>query len=179
MSYQYFKYLDLDWQPASKKLAEFAPDVIKTSKQRATPWLSLDTEVILKHAPELAEMLEPLKATIALVAFFVTVGDTKIHIDCKPNTKNGRCRINIPILNCDNTETHFFKCNTSPKAERFPCGGLFYRVDEAECTYVDHFSLTQAVFFKTYEPHKVVSHHDRVRISCTMELRENLEYLLE
>lgn len=176
MQYQYFKYLDLDWKIASEKMANlYSNSLIKTSKQRKSPWLDVNQQQVIKQVPELVEMVRPLKATIRFIAFFISSGPGAIHTDSDPYSK---CRINIPILNCDDTETQFFKCTGTPILTYLPNGAGLYRIAPETCTLVDAFKLTQPVLFRNTEPHKVVCNHDRVRISCTIGLHENLEYLL-
>jgi hypothetical protein len=176
MTYRYFKYLDLDWQPASQKLAMFSHFLTERSKTQKSPWMDIDTKAVLEKVPELTKMVEPLKATIRFVAFFVSTGNGVIHIDDDPYSK---CRINIPVQNCDDTETQFFKNNLAPTSTTLSNNVKFYKIDEKGCTYADHFNLTQAVLFRNTEPHKVVCNHNRIRISCTIGLHENLEYLLQ
>jgi hypothetical protein len=177
MQYRYFKYLNLDWQTASKKLAKMSNELSEKAVSIRSNWLDANTKTILEQAPELIEMVKPLNATIRWVAFFVSQGNPGVvHIDSDTFSK---CRINIPIQNCDDTETQFFTCSSKPIRITLPNNVVYHRIDREKCTYVDHFKLTQPVLFRNTEPHMVVCNHDRVRISCTISLNEDLEYLLQ
>lgn len=177
MQYRYFKYLDLDWQTSSKKLAKMSEELSKKSFSIRSNWLDVDTKTILQQTPELVEMVKPLNATIRWVAFFVSQGNPGIvHIDGDSYSK---CRINIPVLNCDDTETQFFKTSSKFTRITLPNNAVYYRIDREMCKYVEHFKLTQPVLFRNTEPHMVVCNHDKIRISCTISLNEDLEYLLQ
>lgn len=177
---KYYKYLDLDWQPAAIKLKEYILTVNRAilANPKSTSWKPTDLGEVLAYAPELIDMVKPLNITIRYLAFFVS--DYKqgtLHIDADLYSK---CRINIPILNCENTETRFFETTADPIKTLQPNGVPLYNLDPSKCKQVDQLYLTQAVVFRNNAPHQVVSSNPNLpRISCTMGFNEDIEYLLE
>ena len=177
---KYYKYLDLDWQPASEKLKEyiFKVNTAILSNPRSTSWKPTNLNEVLAYAPEVIEMVKPLNITIRYLAFFVSdYQQGTLHIDADNYSK---CRINIPILNCENTETRFFETTAEPIKTLQPNGIPLYNLDPAKCIQVDHLCLTQAVVFRNNKPHQVVSNNSNLpRISCTIGFNEDIEYLLD
>jgi hypothetical protein len=177
---KYYTYLDLDWQASSKKLKEYIykdnPHLLIQATKGS--WQVVDTEELLKKVPELVEMVRPLGVTIRYVAFFISnypIGT--IHIDADQYSK---CRINVPIDNCENTETRFFQTTEEP-VKIFQNNGVpLFQINPDKCVHVDQFYLTQPVLFRNTEPHQVISNNPiHPRISCTISLHEDLSYLLE
>ena len=133
---------------------------------------------MLHKVPELSRMFSFLSINIKYLAFSVTsVPVSTIHID---NDKFSKCRINIPLLNCDNSETRFFTVDEPPTLVVQPNGITFLKVNPARCVHVDQYYLTQPVVFRNNEPHQVVSYNEnQPRIICTIGFHEDIEYLLE
>jgi hypothetical protein len=175
----YFKYLDLNWQPSAVKLKQYIYD---NEQDLLTgfhsSWKAVDTNDVISKVPELIDMVLPLGVTIRYVAFFISnypVGT--IHIDADTYSK---VRINIPIINCEHTETRFYT-TSAPLIRVLQQNGIpLFKIDPTKCTHVDQFYLTQAVLFRNTEPHQVISNNlVHPRISCTIGLNEDLSYLLE
>lgn len=173
---KYFKYLDLNFKPASDKLREY---LIKENKidNIKVSWRYLDTGIILKEIPELTKMFAPLGLNIAVVGIFVCYhGTGTIHID---NTVD-MCRINFPVLNCEDTVTNFFKVNTLPIVRKQENGLLFHQFNVNDCELVDKMYLTKAAVLRVREPHQVVMNHNRYpRVSCTISFHQDISYLLD
>lgn len=173
---KYFKYLDLDFKPAADKLREY---VIKENQiaDIKSAWRYLDAGIILKEIPELAEMFAPLKIDISVVGIFVSYMKAgSIHID----NMDVPCRINFPILNCEDTVTNFFKSAEPPIVRKQANGLFFHQYDAEKCELVDQLHLTRAAVMRVREPHQVVVNHNNYpRVSCTVSFRQDITYLLD
>jgi len=176
---KYYKYLDLNFETVSAKLNDY---INKHSQlflvdQRTSSWKSVDLTDLLKDVPELSEMLAPLNITLRYAAFFVSDYATgTLHID---HDINSNCRIIIPVLNCENTETRFFTTSAAPEKVLQPNGIPLLKLDPSKCTHVDQYYLDKPLIFRNDQPHQVVSNNpNNPRISFTMGFVEDIEYLL-
>jgi len=177
---KYFKYLpDLNWRPVSKKLKWYVLEHDKTILAFDKPrnmWQNADKKSLLQHVPELLEMVRPLKLTIRYLAFFVTTTvDNAIHYDDTPIDY----RINLPVLNCETTETRFYTTNSSPIHKTQANGSPYYYYAPENCVHVDSYCLTCPVVLRVDALHQVI--HDPInipRISFTIAFNEDISYLL-
>jgi hypothetical protein len=172
----YYKYLELDYKTAAEKIRKFLekrPDI--TAPGRGA-WTSAPREIV-KEVPELLTMFKPLGLDVAMVGFFIMhykIGS--IHTD----GTDVPIRINFPILNCDNTETRYFKASGPTKSQAQPNGNGYVQFHPDHCEVIDSFKLTQAVVMRVLEPHQVILNHDIFpRISCTVSFKQDLSYLLD
>jgi len=172
----YYKYLNLDWKIVSEKLKDYYfnnPNFLPNM----SAWKPVDTVDILTKIPEIQLMVDPLSIHVRFVALFVSdYPYSSIHIDADTYSK---CRINLPVLNCENTETRFFEMTEAPIKILQPNGVSFWKLNPEKCIHVDQFYLTQPVVFRNTEPHQVVSNNpNKPRVSCTIGFHENIEHLL-
>ena len=139
-------------------------------------WVNCDFKDVMEKVPSLQEMFTPLGLTIKRVSLFVmnyTTGE--IHID---DDAIHPYRINFPIMNCEHTETRFYKVASKPLTEYQANSFAYHFFDPTVCEQVDSFELTGPVIFKTQEPHQVVvNHNNPPRISCTVAFYEDLDPL--
>jgi hypothetical protein len=174
---KYYKYLDLNWKPCAEQIIDYIsknPSIISLSEGS---WRGIEMPDVLKDMPELVNFASSINCTLRFVALFVSnYKYGNIHID---NDKLSKCRINIPIQNCADTETRFYTTTTAPVKKLQTNGIPFWYINPSTCTQVDQFYLTQAVVFRNTRPHQVVSKHNNIRISCTIAFNEDIEYLLE
>ncbi len=175
----YYRYLDLNWQPASEKLKRYFltknPEFIANNSQGS--W-RLAPPDIHTEVPELKEMFDPIGLTILFVGFFVTFkNESSIHID----NDERPLRINFPVLNCENTETRFYKLKAAGYDTKSQTNGLTYKLlDPESCVFVDKFELSKAVVMRVLEPHQVVVNSKEFpRVSCTVQFNEDITHLLE
>lgn len=177
---QYYKYLDIDWKPSADKLKDYILNdrTEFLTSIKSSSWRNLNVEEVIRKVPELSALFTPMGLTIHHMAFFVSdykVGT--IHID---HDRHSNCRINLPILNCEDTETRFYKTLVEPIKTLQANGVPFLNLDPAKCVQVDQFYLTQAVIFRNDQPHQVISNNPNTpRISCTIGFNEDIEYLFE
>ena len=175
---KYYRYLDIDCSKISPKLVQYIysnSESILESQQNSA-WKSVNTQDVLDKVPELIEMVTQLNLTIKYLAFFITdIPHGTIHIDHDTQSK---CRIIIPVLNCDESETRFFTISEEPVKVLQKNGIPLLRLNPLACTQVDKFELTRPVVFRNNQPHQVVSYNKtQPRISCTIGFHENLEFL--
>ena len=177
---KYFKYLDLDWKPFAAKLGHYVTH-IRPEMSRVDPYdpsIWIDREDLLKYASaELDNMTAGLDIQVEKLAIFSTPKEIgQIHTDLN----NFPCRINIPLFNCENSETRFYECSSIPVPGIQPNGMKFETVDATTCVQVDQFCLTGPVLFRTWVPHNIVNYNaPAIRVSCTMELNKDLSYLVD
>lgn len=174
----YFKYVDVDSaleKLVTKKLLHY----IHSNKYSTKGfWTNVDTEDVLKDVPELIQLYKPLGITIKRISF-VTASDKvgSIHID-DPKTAPP-IRINIPVLNCDQTSTNFYVTNKPAIETRLASGIYYYKWNEQDCTLAASACINKSTLIRTNELHQVCIHSDNIpRITCTIEFYENLEYLM-
>jgi hypothetical protein len=175
---EYYKYLDLDCSTVSPKLVKYVYDnsALILNNQKNSSWKAVNTEDVLSKVPELIEMFAPLNLTIKYLAFFITEKQNNtIHTDADTQSNS---RINIPVLNCEKSETRFFTITEKPVMAKQDNGIPFLMINPLDCTQVDKFELTRPVVFRNNQPHQVVSFNEvQPRISCTIGFHEDLEFL--
>jgi len=177
---KYFKYLDLDWKPFSEKLGYYITH-IRPEMSRIDPddpSIHIDKADLLKYASaEIDRMTAGWDFQIEGFAIYSTRKEIgQIHTDQNAFP----CRINIPVFNCEHSETKFYKCTGIPTPGIQPNGMKFETVDGSTCVQIDQFHLTRPVLFRTWVPHNIVHHAPSlIRVSCTMELNKDLSYLLD
>jgi hypothetical protein len=173
---KYYKYLDLDYSIAADKIKTFLearPELVSPGRGA---WVAAPREIV-KEVPELLTIFKPLGLDVVMVGFFIMhykIGS--IHTD----GTDVPIRINFPILNCENTETRYFKTSGPSKSQAQPNGNSYVQFHPDYCEVVDSFKLTQAVAMRVLEPHQVVVNHDNLpRISCTVAFKQDLSHWLE
>ena len=177
---EYYRYLDIDCSTVGPKLVKYvyANYASLFNDQYSSSWKAVNTEDVLAKVPELIEMVAPLNLTIRYLAFFITEKQNNtIHTDADTQSD---CRINIPVLNCEKSETRFFTITEEPVMAKQDNGIPFLMINPLACTQVDKFELTRPVVFRNNQPHQVVSFNEvQPRISCTIGFHEDLEFLFK
>lgn len=174
----YYKILDLDWKPAGQKMQEYVlanPNLYKMSRGA---WVNCDLKDINEKVPSLQELFNEVGLTMKRVSLFVMMYSAGvIHID---DDVEHPYRINFPVLNCENTETRFFKVTGRAIKQFQPNKFAYHMFNPAECEQVDSFELTQLTIIKTQEPHQVITNHNNFpRVSCTVAFYEDLKPLFD
>jgi len=178
---KYYKYLpDLDWIPVAEKLKWYVLEYDKKPISYDDPnnmWQVIDQTDLHEQVPEIKNLFKPMNLTVRNTAFFVsTQMQNTIHRDGVP----GRCRINIPILNCENTQTKFYVSHSKENRKNQPNGISYQQYDASECSYIDSYYLNCPVILRVNELHQVFQDYNRLpRVSCTIGFHENIEYLME
>lgn len=169
-----YKPLDLEYKHVAEKILNYLTEfkILKDSCY----WHSFAIEHFLKTIPEFQEMFDSINLTVIKVAVLCTQGDDLIHVDTGPET----ARINIPLLNCENTFTRFFE-NHGKTTTRLLSKDISYTfIDPNSCTLIEQFTLTQPTVIRVDIPHQVLVPNPTLpRIVCTVFFKENIDYLLK
>jgi hypothetical protein len=98
----------------------------------------------------------------------------KLHIDHRPHDNN-TLAINIPLINCDNAVTEFWKSNeTSSVIEYSPSGSPYLSCgDRTTGTKIDEYRLVRPVLFNTSIPHVVDNYSNSPRIAISLRLAQD------
>lgn len=173
---RYWKYLDLDWRPASaslKRYVDLNPEILAPGSY----FKIQDLSHVTQHVPEVLDMLKPLGVDLRFIAFFVQhTNNCNIHVDRDAH----HSRINIPVMNCEYSETRFYT-SARPAVQAFEASGTpYYYYDPEHCTCVDRYVLDGAILLRVREPHQVVIMQEHYpRISCSIGIKQDITYLLE
>ena len=168
----YYKYLELDWQPVANQIKTYILDNPTLIEEGTGSWRVATNWII-----ENSDIKKLFPWDIDFIGIFVTHNTrSSIHID----NDQKPVRINFPILNCENTVTKYYKFfgNTERKIQKN--GVSYHNIDISTLEEVDSFNLDKAVLMRVLEPHQVcVNHNNFPRVSCTVQFKQDLEYLLE
>lgn len=170
---KYYKYLDLDHTVVRDKIRSYIGKNITHNF-----WNHTNRDDVLLKIPELQTMFDPLGIHIHKISILNAwfTGPGIIHVDACDYS----VRINLPILNCDNTITNFYKSNAPLIKTVLPNGVPYFKFDPSQCELVDSFCLNRPAAIRIGEPHQICIMSEVVpRISCTIEFEENIEYLLD
>jgi hypothetical protein len=169
----YYKHLDLNFNSVSEKLKKY---VVGNSKKHKNFW-NPDNGV-LDSIPELHNLFEPYKIDIQQAIIIATANTDKtqgIHIDYN----RGSTRINIPIINCSNSITNFYRTFEEVVLVNKP-NLIYYELQYNHCRLVDSFVLHCPTVMRTDVPHQVVvSPGHTPRISCSLWFEQDISFMLE
>ena len=173
---KYFQYLNLDWEPVAYKLKEFVLNNKELVDYNTGSWKSMKLGHISHLMPDIVKMLRPLDVMPVKISFFMSYNTSTIH---KDSTMHECRRILIPIMNCENTVTRFYKSNKEPAILYQPNGIPYYGdIDPSDCEFVDEYRLDRAVVIKSKELHSVICNNPNLpRISCPIEVNKDLYHL--
>jgi len=133
---------------------------------------------IFLNIPELRYELDKLNWTpyaYAIAVYVVHQADkSSLHIDKAPSQYS----LNIPILNCKNTFTNFYKKpTTEPTKISYRVFGNPVKYDtynENDCILQDKLELNSPHVINIKEVHNVVNNNPSPRITLLIRLAENL-----
>lgn len=177
MCMKYFQYLDLDWEPVSKKLKQF---VLENKEDYNTPgWKNIDIYKIVHVYPDIIRMLKPLNVLPINVNFYIShYASTGIHKDYTPHHSR---RIIIPVMNCEHSFTRFYSTKQDVILKYQDDGVPYYGdVNPDLCILEGECRLDRAIAIKPKELHSVVSDELFLpRISCPINVNKDLDYLFD
>ena len=174
---KYFQYLDLDWEPVSKKLKQFVLE--NKEYYNVSGWKNIDVLKIVHLYPDIIRMLKPLNVLPINVNFYISHSAiSNIHKDATPHDCR---RIIIPVMNCENSFTRFYRTEQDFNLTTNDNGIPYYGdINPDLCTFVEECRLDRAIAIRTKEPHNVIS--DKLflpRISCPINVNKDLDYLFD
>lgn len=122
-----------------------------------TPWQSFDLDHFNEHVPSFKSVFEPLGITpLGVTPVVVRRGHTRIHIDpCRQPTT---VRLNIPVFNCEYSETRFFELlpgHSETKIEANDRTNVYFDIPESSCVQVEQFVLKHLTALAVGKPHQV------------------------
>jgi hypothetical protein len=172
----YYKKLDLDFNIVAKKTLDY----VTSNKNNITSfWNHLNFGNFVKNVPEIITMFSSLNITPIRVSLIVAKKGAGIHRDTYiKGTPTPIARINIPILNCQDSETRFWSTTAEPKLEFLSNGTPYRYLDEKDCVLESILNLDKPTVLRVTEPHSIVVGKKVPRISLTVEFEEDIEYLL-
>jgi len=181
----YYKPLEIDYFATiiNKCLAYVKTvDRAYTRSLANTNWYYLDLEMLMKVCPELqlAFQKHDLKIIMAAVYVMYLPKHSRPHIDAYPS----HARVNLPLLNCQDTYTNFYTSDTeSPRYVNPDGGGRFcFMADKYEnLVLVDRVEIKQATVLRTKVLHSVYLPIDNPvpRITLSLAFDKDPIYLLE
>ena len=181
---KYFKHIELDgWRGPAIKIHKYVRDNTHIIKDGAF-WNIISRD---QH-PYCYEQLDPVFAragfNLLRISFLVLWGDeSTIHQDRDvfPGFPERIARINIPVLNCEHSETRFYSTiNNNPIVKTLP-NGITYTHHEAEDVRVEAaVTVSKPTVIRVRELHSVVNHakiYPRITLTCAVD--PDPVYLLE
>ena len=151
----YYKPLELDYYPI---IVRKCLTYIKTmdnvyNRLLNASWYNLNLEILKKVCPEieLAFKKYDLKLNLAAVYIMYNYTHTSIHID----GFSPQARINLPLLNCKNTYTNFYKNEAEPIKWCNPESGKVSYTAVGDSILVDRVEIIQATIIRTNVFHSV------------------------
>ena len=174
---KYFQYLDLDWEPVSKKLKQFVLE--NKEYYNVSGWKNIDVLKIVHLYPDIIRMLKPLNVLPINVNFYISNSDNSgIHKDYTPHYSR---RIVIPIMNCEHSITRFYRTEQDVILKYQHDGVAYYGdINPDLCTLEGECRLDRAVAINPKELHCVVSDELFLpRISCPINVNKDLDYLFD
>ena len=173
---QYYKYLDLDYQVACRKLKAY---ILKNSSLLTDFWNDINTQEVMLSIPEIQKMFDPLSIKIKQISILVT-RPKSIHDGIHIDHTSTNVRINLPLFNCEHSVTNFYSTTGLPTKMFLPNGVAFEDLDYSSCKLEDSFCLNQPAALRVTVPHQIVVNPDiDYRVSATIEFEENIDYLLD
>jgi hypothetical protein len=169
----YYKYLDIKYKNLAEDIKKYLLENPHLIKKGEGNW-RLATDYLLENFPQVKNLFE---WDIEFAGIFVShtrQGNVHIDTDQKP------VRITFPIMNCNDTVTKYYKNTGKVSKIKQSNGVTAYELDTNNLEEVDYFVLNKAVAMRVLEPHQVCMNHDNYpRVSCTIQFKQNIEYLLE
>lgn len=140
----------------------------------------------LTACPEILKAFSSYDLTPVNVSVYslAVLKECPLHIDYISD-KHHKCRINIPLLNCEHSKTYYYKF-VKDKYSREPLyqpNGFSYiklKVDDPALEKVDYVVVDRPTIIRVQEPHRVVINENYVpRVVLTFDFDKDPVYLLE
>jgi hypothetical protein len=172
---KYYKYLDINTFKVNNFLIKYCNNNLT---KPSIFWNNVDTQKFLHECPEFQKLFDPLNITVNKIAITVSTNNSYndgIHKDHDIK----KVRINLPILNCEQSITNFYRSSIVPEKKFLRNGIPYYSINRKDCELVDSFCLDRPAALNIQELHQVVIPTPNIlRISCTIRFNENIDYLL-
>ena len=170
---KYYRYIDIDY----KIILDDVQSYIKNNSSKLkSSFNNLNLTDFLNSVPKFPSIFQPLNLTIKTVSVIICNDKFgSIHLD----QADCNVRINIPILNCEKSETRFF-INHGTTQIRFLENRLpWFYIDPSKCDHVDTLVLDKPAVLRVTVPHQVVAGDLLPRISISVRFHENIDHLID
>lgn len=177
----YYKKIDIPYYEEivthSLNYIKQIPEIFYRQRPSAS-FYELVLDDFLNQVPEVKYSFKELGMTCIRAAVYVMY--KKTHTSIHRDVVYPLARINIPLLNCNNTYTEFYK-NVKTQIWKNPDSGITsYVVCNEDYDLADRVELTQATILRVSEAHKVhIEETDVPRIALTLGFFPNPIYLLD
>jgi hypothetical protein len=178
----YYKLIELDYYEIIVKKCLSYIKTIDKIYNRALPqasWYDINVITLIKECPEiiLAFNKYEIKPIRAAVYVMYDTTHTSVHSD----EFYSQARINIPLLNCKNTYTNFYKSKNEPIEWINPDSGALSFNAVGDYKLVDRVEMTQATVLRTKVLHSVdlPIGNPVPRITLTLGFNKDPVYLLD
>jgi len=177
----YFKEIDIDNLVIiqEKCLAYIKTQETVYKKLKPASWYILNVEELKASCPKLQESFSKINLDINYAAAIVMMEekDIRVHTD----NWHQEARINIPLLNCENTFTKFYS-NIKTKELHNPSTGMVSKTvtNLDEIIYECGLELRKATILRSNEGHHITLPNGNPvpRISLTIGFEQDPVYLL-
>jgi hypothetical protein len=140
-------------------------------------YLNLNFKELIEYCPEVLTAFNRYNIVCTYAAAFMVYrnADMIVHVDAG----NDQARINIPLENCSNTFTEFYKGGTPISFVNKITGTTATRFVGPEMTLVDKVEITQATVIRVKAPHLVRMDESRSpRVTLTLGFDRDPVFLL-
>lgn len=170
-------YKKYSYDPESEKIYQYLLSKNKIFNNEVF-YSDLDHKDFFKNFSNINSFLESHKVScigIGLIKIFYN--KVAIHTD-NSAVKGGTVRLNWPVVNCEYSETLFYKNINGIKERKLLDNGIvFYKYQDEDCEEIDKVCLNSPTALDVSIPHKVWC-KKFPRISLSFHLRPNPTWLL-
>jgi hypothetical protein len=147
-------------------------------QQSAASFYELNLADFLEKVPEIKKSFKELDLQCIRAAVYVMYKAT--HTSIHKDSSYPLARINLPLLNCSNTYTEFYKNVVTVPWKNPSTGIISYPVTNDNYELCDRVEITQATVLRVSEAHKVHIENTEVpRISLTLGFFPSPLHLLD
>lgn len=177
---QYWKRLNIEYEDVIKsKTLDFITHHTEhmDKKKYRGPFITLPTQPYIDFVPEIHLAFNPLGLYFEDANIFLMWNNK----DCMPHKDytDSIARVNLPILNCENTQTVFYK-NLKSKRMMLPTGAPFYITMNKDYEEVTRMETNQATIVRISEGHSVIMNETKFpRITLTLSFNPDPGLLLD
>jgi hypothetical protein len=175
----YYKKIEIDHLDTIKiKCLEYIKTQADIYYNPQGSYLNLNFPELVAYCPELLTAFNQYDIVCTYAAAFVTYrnADILVHID----DGNDQARINIPLENCKNTFTGFYKGGMPLSYVNKTTGTIATRFIGPGITLIDQVEIDQATVIRVKAPHSVKMDEDHFpRVTITIGFDRDPVFLLD
>lgn len=192
---RYFKHIDIDnYQKVLDNSTRFVSENYLTSQ--SSSFQQFDWTTYVSYCPEILTAFSKydLEPYAGFVYIIYNQDESPLHTDYVSDVHN-KCRINIPIFNCEFSRTFYYRKTTEAleqervvqKNSMFDAvtktkfiNYIKYKEDDPSLEKVDEVVVDRPTIMRVQEPHRVMIDSNHVpRVVLTIHTRKDPAYLLD